>query len=288
MFVLTLFCPAQTNAIDEAWVSSLCAALAIEAAPVWLEMGEACDIPCAVWTHEMPLSLTAHIGTRPIDWCVQETAHRRKKLLISDMDSTIIQQECIDELADMVGKKAEVSAITERAMQGELDFSQSLIQRVALLEGIHISALQRVWEERITASVGAETLVRTLAEDGVYTLLVSGGFTFFTEKVAAMLGFHAHYANVLEIVNDQLTGRVMLPILDKDAKRRILLEVAAAHQIQPVETVAIGDGANDAAMIEAAGLGVAYHAKPYLRSVADMAITHTDLSSLLHVIRARQ
>ena len=218
----------------------------------------------------------------PLDYCLQNVAHRRKKLLISDMDSTIIRQECIDEIASMAGVGAQVASITERAMAGELDFSQSLIARVALLKGLHVDVLEEVWQNRIQMQAGAAQLVQSMNEAGAFTMLVSGGFTFFTAKVAAQLGFHAHFANELLIENGCLTGEVRNPILHKDAKKSLLLQHTEKLGIDISEAIAVGDGANDAAMIEAAGLGVAYHAKPYLRNVANCAINHNDLTTLLY------
>jgi phosphoserine phosphatase len=223
-----------------------------------------------------------------VDYAIQEVAHRRKKLLISDMDSTIIGQECIDEIAALAGVKAEVSAITERAMQGELDFSASLMARVALLKGLPASLLQQVWENVITLNAGARCLVQTMRAHGAYTMLVSGGFSFFSEKVADASGFNAHFANELLVADGVLTGEVRSPILHKAAKKELLLHAVAERSIEIQDTVAIGDGANDAAMIEAAGLGVAYYAKPTLRALADASIAHTDLTTLLYFQGYRQ
>jgi phosphoserine phosphatase len=278
MYSLTLVCPPSSDALSDPWLSDL--ARMLEGEIVWLQEGVAADI--VGLREDVQEKLPSTIGSRPIDWYLQKAATRRKALLISDMDSTIIEQECIDELADMVGVRDEVSAITERAMQGELDFTASLIARVALLKGLPMTTLERVWEERITFSKGARELVQTMRLQGARTLLVSGGFTFFTSRVAEKVGFDAHHANTLEMHEGFLTGRVIPPVLDKEAKSRLLMEAVTSHALPLYATVAIGDGANDADMICTAGLGVAYRAKPLLQSQADASITHTDLTTLLY------
>lgn len=219
-----------------------------------------------------------------IDIILQPHSVREKELLISDMDSTIINEECIDELADMVGLKSEVSAITARAMNGALDFAEALVQRVSLLKGLPVADMQRVLDERITLMKGARTLIQTLRARGVYCVLVSGGFTFFTEAILQRVGFDAHYANMLLIENERLTGEVASPILGKEAKRETLLTLASERQIPLEKTIAIGDGANDLPMILAAGLGIAYHAKPSVELAASHRIRHNDLTALLFVL----
>ncbi|TVQ58369.1 MAG: phosphoserine phosphatase SerB [Rhodobacteraceae bacterium] len=206
------------------------------------------------------------------------------RLLICDMDSTVIGCECIDEIADVAGVGAQVAAVTERAMQGALDFEAALVERMALLAGLDAAALERVWAERVRLNPGAETLVRTLAGLGVETALVSGGFTFFTERVAAAAGFASHAANTLEIADGRLTGRVVPPILGRDAKAQRLAALAEAGGFGAEAVVAVGDGANDLAMIRAAGLGVAYRAKPVLADAADARIDHADLTAALHLV----
>lgn len=198
--------------------------------------------------------------------------NRKKKLLISDMDSTIIGQECIDELADFAGKKEEVSEITERAMRGELDFEGALTTRVAMLKGLSTDVLQQCFEQRITLNDDARTLVRTMSKNGARCVLVSGGFTFFTERVAKLAGFHHHRANTLLIEDNMLTGDVGRPILGRQAKLVALNEEAAIAGATAADTLALGDGANDLAMIEAAGLGIAYRAKKVVAEQADVAI----------------
>ncbi|MEM1264808.1 MAG: phosphoserine phosphatase SerB [Pseudomonadota bacterium] len=208
-------------------------------------------------------------------------AGRVKSVLIADMDSTIITVECIDELADFAGVKAEVAAITERAMRGELDFEEALEARVARLAGIPVSALETCYAERVRLSPGAETAVRACAARGARTALVSGGFTFFAERVGAAAGFESTQANELECVDGRLTGRVVPPILGRDAKADALERLARDAGVGPEAVLAVGDGANDLAMIRAAGLGVAYRAKPQVAEAADCRLDHSDLEALL-------
>jgi len=218
-----------------------------------------------------------------IDMVLQPFANREKKLLISDMDSTMISQECIDELADVVGLKEHVAAITERAMNGELDFKSALRERVMLLKGLKTADLERVMNKRITLMPGAQTLVRTMKARGAYTVLVSGGFTFFTSRVANAIGFDVDVGNRLEMQNDSLTGTVKEPILDKDTKRELLRHYCAAKDLPLEDALAVGDGANDLPMLLAAGTGIAYHAKPSVQAEAKARINHNDLSALLFV-----
>jgi phosphoserine phosphatase len=206
---------------------------------------------------------------------------RRKRLLIADMDSTIIPVECIDELADMAGVGPQVARVTERAMAGELDFEGALAARVALLEGTPVDTLERVFVERIRLNPGARALVATMAAHGAHTMLVSGGFTFFSEKVAALAGFAEHRANVLVSEGGRLTGRVAEPILGREAKRAALEEALAARGLDLRDALAVGDGANDLAMVRAAGLGVAYRAKPVLEEAATASVRHAGLEALL-------
>ncbi len=219
----------------------------------------------------------------PLDLCLVPTKHRRKKLLIADMDSTIIQQECIDEMADVLGLKPRIAAITERAMRGELPFEDALRERLALLAGISEAQLQEVYERRVTLMPGARELVATMTANGARTALVSGGFTFFTSRVAAAVGFAENHANTLEVVDGKLTGRVVGPILGREAKLANLERLRADLGLTTAETLAVGDGANDLDMIRAAGLGVAYRAKPIVAVEAHAAITHGDLTALLYL-----
>lgn len=220
---------------------------------------------------------------RPFDINVVPEEGRRKKLLIADMDSTIINCECLDELADMAGLKDKVSAITERAMRGEIEFAGALRERVALLKGLPLEALDRVWRERVRLNPGAKELVATMKAHGAYTLLVSGGFSFFTERVAQAAGFDEHQSNMLIDDGKALTGEVREPILGREAKLAALETALAKLGIDAADALAVGDGANDLAMIQRAGLGVAYHAKPVVAEAAGASIVHNNLKALLYL-----
>lgn len=220
---------------------------------------------------------------KPADFVVLPAARREKALLVADMDSTMITVECIDELADLVGCKAEVAAITRRAMNGELDFAAALDARVALLAGLDPAVLQEVYEERVRLMPGALELVRTMRARGARTVLVSGGFLPIVERVRDCLGFHRAAANRLEVVGGTLSGRVLRPVLGAADKLRILNEERARGGLADDATLAVGDGANDLPMIEAAGLGVAFHAHPEVRRRAPVAIEAGDLTALLYV-----
>ncbi|MFE1602229.1 phosphoserine phosphatase SerB [Methylobacterium sp. ID0610] len=220
----------------------------------------------------------------PIDVAVLPAdAHRRKRLFLADMDSTMIGQECIDELADRVGLKEHVAAITERAMRGEIAFEPALRERVALLKGLPAGAIAEVIAERITLTPGGRTLVRTLRAHGAYTALVSGGFTLFTGPVAERIGFQEHRANRLVVEAGQLTGTVEEPIVGRDAKRAALIELRDRLGLPAAETLAVGDGANDLAMLGEAGLGVAFRAKPAVAAAAHARVEHGDLTALLYL-----
>ena len=224
----------------------------------------------------------AALAGRRVDVCVQPAQGRRKRLLIADMDSTIINVECLDELADFAGVKAQVAAITERAMAGELAFEGALRERVAMLKGLGLDALQACYDDRVRLNPGAEILVRTMAAHGARCVLVSGGFTFFTGRVATAAGFHDNRANTLIEDGAALAGLVGEPILGREAKLAALQEEVAALGATPADALAVGDGANDLAMIEAAGLGVAYRAKPVVAAQADARVDHADLTALLY------
>jgi phosphoserine phosphatase len=233
-----------------------------------------------------PARLRAAAGAaferQKVDFCVQPAAGRRKRLLVADMESTIIGCECLDELADFAGLKDEIAAVTRRAMAGEIAFEGALIERVGRLKGLDLAVLGRVYDERVRLEPGARTLIATMTAAGARCVLVSGGFTVFASKVAAAAGFSAHRANVLLDDGARLTGEVGRPILGRQAKLAALVEEASDLGLGLEETLAVGDGANDLAMIEAAGLGVAYRAHPILAAAADARIEHTDLASLLY------
>lgn len=217
-----------------------------------------------------------------LDAMIGPAENRRKRLLVCDMDSTVIEQECLDELADFAGLKAEVSAITERAMAGELNFKEALTKRVSMLKGLSLDALQSCFDERITLTSGAKELVATMKANGARCILVSGGFTFFTSRVAAAAGFEADFANVLLDDGAALKGEVQLPILGRDAKRQRLEIESEAQSLSLEDSLTMGDGANDLAMIQASGLGIAFHAKPIVAAAADAAIVHGDLRTALY------
>lgn len=218
----------------------------------------------------------------PIDVIVQPAHARRKKLFLADMDSTMIGQECIDELADAAGLKAHVSAITERAMRGEIAFEPALRERVALLKGLPSEIVDRMIAERITLTPGGRALVQTMRRNGAYTALVSGGFTVFTGPIGAMIGFDMHRSNTLLMEGGHFLGLVAEPILGREAKRATLIELRDARKLSSQDTLAVGDGANDLAMLGEAGLGVAFHAKPIVAEAAHARIDHTDLRTLLY------
>lgn len=230
---------------------------------------------------ELRQEAAAAVAELPVDWALVPVEGRRKKLLVADMDSTIINVECLDELADFAGLKAEIAAITERAMRGELEFEPALIERVSKLKGLAIDALQRTYDERVRLNPGAATFVKTMAKHGARCVLVSGGFTFFTARVANDAGFHANRANVLLDDGATLKGEVQTPILGRAAKLEALRVEAAQLGITAQDALAIGDGANDLDMIKAAGLGLAYRAKPLVAAEADAKIDYMSLEAAL-------
>ncbi|EIM28045.1 phosphoserine phosphatase SerB [Microvirga lotononidis] len=228
-------------------------------------------------------TLRRALAGQPIDIVVQPTGARRKRLFLADMDSTMIGQECIDELADYVGLKREVSEITERAMRGEIAFEPALRERVSLLRNLPVDVVDEIIEKRITLTPGGRTLVQTMRAHGAYACLVSGGFTLFTGPIAAKIGFNEHRSNHLILDGEKLAGQVEEPILGREAKLATLVELRARFGLAPQETMAVGDGANDLAMLAEAGLGVAFHAKPAVAAAAHARIAHADLSALLYV-----
>ncbi|UPT61782.1 MAG: phosphoserine phosphatase SerB [Hyphomonadaceae bacterium JAD_PAG50586_4] len=230
---------------------------------------------------ELRQEAAAAVAQMPVDWALVPVEGRRKKLLVADMDSTIINVECLDELADFAGLKAEIAATTERAMRGELEFEPALIERVSKLKGLALEALQRTYDERVRLNPGAATFVKTMAKHGARCVLVSGGFTFFTSRVANDAGFHANRANVLLDDGATLTGEVQMPILGRAAKLEALRAEGASIGATEQDALAIGDGANDLDMIKAAGLGLAYRAKPLVAAEADAKIDHMSLEAAL-------
>ena len=283
--VLTLIAPA--GGLDETIVASVAKALkvmGVEAGEAdWLSPGEACDIPFSGANPQAAeTAVREALSGAAVDLLAQPAAGRRKSLLVADMDCTIITTETLDELAARAGRKEDTAAITERAMRGEIDFAEALKERVAMLEGLEQGALE-VTLAAVALSPGAETLVRTMAGNDVYTVLVSGGFGFFTEPVAAMAGFDETRSNRFEIADGRLTGRVIEPILGPEAKLETLTGLSAERQISLARTLAIGDGANDAPMIRAAGLGIAYRGKPVAREAARARIEACGLTAALYM-----
>ena len=226
--------------------------------------------------------LRAALCEAPIDMVVQPVAGRRKRLFLADMDSTMIQQECIDELADFVGLKPEVAAITERAMRGEIAFEPALRERVALLRGLPVGVVDEIVATRITLMPGGPQLVRTMRANGAYACLVSGGFTVFTGPIGAMIGFDEHRANTLTLDGNRLAGTVLEPILGREAKLATLVELRSRFGLAREAVLAVGDGANDLAMLGEAGLGIAFHAKPAVAAAAHARLDHADLTGLLY------
>jgi phosphoserine phosphatase len=282
--VATLICHPANPALDSTIVDGARAVLPSAGPAHWLFDEVAVDIPFtgsedigAIVTR-----LNAARGDLPIDIVVQPQALRRKKLLLADMDSTMIGQECIDELADFAGLKAHVAAITERAMRGDIEFEPALRERVALLKGLPVSVIDEVLAKRITLTPGGRELVATMRAHGAYTCLISGGFTLFTNAVAAMIGFQENRANTLEVADGKLTGEVAEPIVGRAAKLATLFELRESFDLDNIDTLAVGDGANDLGMIGDAGLGVAYHAKPAVAAAAAARIDYGDLSALLY------
>ncbi|MEE4350949.1 MAG: phosphoserine phosphatase SerB [Pacificimonas sp.] len=278
MFVVTLVGTPHLSADDLAAASEICGA----DESVWLAETRAADL----------FAPRGHAGLRDrmeaalphADVFVQPVAARARRLFVADMDSTMIQQECIDELASFAGKKAEIAAVTEAAMRGELDFEAALRGRVAKLKGLPVGAIRECVSTRIEMTPGAATLIATLKAEGIRTCLVSGGFHRFADVIGSRLGFDLVLANRLTVAEDLLTGDVESPVVDAAAKRALLVSEARALGADPSQAVAIGDGSNDLMMVEAAGLGVAYHAKPKLAEAADARIRNGDLTSLLFAL----
>lgn len=281
MFIASLLTNPATPCLDRETVESLRNAWGGGDA-IWLNPGVAAEfalgaVPANLW------DVWSGLQGLGVDLCVQAAAGRRKRLLIADMDSTMICQECIDELADEAGVGAQVAGITARAMNGELDFEDALIERVGLLKGLDAAVIDRVIRERITLMPGGRVLLATMKAHGAYAALVSGGFTAFTGAIAATLGFDEHRANTLLITDGKLAGAVGMPILGRAAKVEALQEISARLGITPAEAMAVGDGANDLGMLGLAGAGVALHAKPSVQAECALRVNHGDLTALLYL-----
>jgi phosphoserine phosphatase len=256
----------------------------------WLGESIACElaVPEGMQAAEADAALRDALASETVDIVVQEREGRAKKILIADMDSTMIDQECIDELADEIGLKDQVASITARSMNGEIAFEPALRERVALLKGLDMAVIERIIAGRLTLASGGRELVATMRRRGAYTALVSGGFDIFTSRVGAMLGFDEHRANRLIEREGRLTGETVEPILGRAAKAEALLEISARLGLTPADAIAVGDGANDLDMIRLAGTGVALHAKPVVAAEARIRIDHGDLTALLYIQGYRQ
>ena len=276
---------AGRDSLDDAALVRVAATLPEPGTPLWLDPGRAADIPFSASEADDQRTLTETLRSAlpDTDVVIQPSANRRKRLFLADMDSTMIGQECIDELAAFVGLKEHVAAITERAMRGEIEFEPALRERVALLKGLPASVVDEVIASHITLTPGARTAIATMRAHGVYTCLVSGGFTLFTDRIAAMIGFDEARANTLEVDSGTLAGLVREPIFGRDSKRAALIELRDRFGLAALDTMATGDGANDLAMIAESGLGVAYHAKPKVAAAAPARIEHGDLTALLYI-----
>lgn len=286
--VVTLITNPEEKILDATLINKAFMALERKGAKIinmsWLAENEACDVFFdGLDTTTARNILSEKLEPLCVDFIVQENNNRKKKMLISDMDSTIIEQECIDEIADKFGIKDKIAEITNRAMNGNLDFSNSLRERVALLKGLDESELGNVYNNTITLMLGAVELVATMKKSGACCILVSGGFTFFTDKIAQRLGFDENRANTLEIHQGKLTGKVIEPILNADSKLQALNETIGRLNISTNDVLAVGDGANDLPMLKNAGLGIATHAKPLVQQQVNHNIKFTNLKSLLYL-----
>ncbi|WP_114009415.1 phosphoserine phosphatase SerB [Cohaesibacter intestini] len=282
-FTLTVISAPAKPAVTTDLVAKIRSVIRVDTDFTWLMEGVACDfvIPAHPDYANLRAELRVALSNAGVDMALQPSEGRKKKLLLADMDSTMIQQECIDELADEVGLKDKVSAITARAMRGEIDFDPALKERVALLKGLDLAVVDQLFAKRITFTPGGKSLIQTMKANGAYCALVSGGFTHFTAKVRESLGFDEDRANILLEAGGKLTGEVGIPILGKDAKKQRLHELIAELNITAADSLAVGDGANDLAMIQDAGMGVALHAKPNVAAQAEFVIDHGDLTALL-------
>ncbi|MBB4121777.1 phosphoserine phosphatase SerB [Martelella radicis] len=284
VLVATLVANPSNPVVTSEQVSRVSDAVAVEKVD-WLNEGIAVDLHLAhhINRQEAEAAIRAEIANLPVDLVIQPQVCRRKKALLADMDSTMIGQECIDELAAEVGLKDKVAGITARAMNGEIEFEPAVRERVALLAGLDIGIVDEIIEKRITLTPGGKELVATMKANGGYTALVSGGFTVFTSRIGAMIGFDENRANTLIEKDGKLTGHVADPILGRQAKIEALHDVARKRGISETEIMAVGDGANDLGMLELAGSGVALHAKPTVAAQADIRIDHGDLTALLYI-----
>jgi len=283
-YVITLIGDPELRPVESIHIEQVRQHLANTGKQVWLAQREACDLFLDSALPAVKLAEQARnaLSGAAIDVVCAPVKGRRKRLLISDMDSTVIDQECIDELGDAVGIGSQIRKITAAVVDGKISFSDALRQRLALMNGMDHTVLEKVYNDRITVKKGARTLVQTMRQHGAYCFLVSGGFSFFTQRIAQRIGFHDHQANELAFENNRLTGEVCDPILGRTAKLETLKRLCNENNLEPRDVLAVGDGANDIKMIEAAGLGVAFHGANALRKQANACIDHGNLTALLY------
>ena len=282
-YVLTLVGNTEAEPLAQTHVEKLCDRLNLKCTEVWLAENEACDLFFDSTLSAADISAWARdvMSDSAIDSNCAPVSRRRKKILISDMDSTIINQECIDELGEAIGAGLAIRKITQAVVNGEISFPDALRQRLTLMKGMERELLERVYAQRITLKQGARTLVQTMRHHGAFCSLVSGGFSFFTSRIARKVGFHDHQANELEFEHGKLTGEVIEPILGRSAKLETLKQLCGERDLTPMDVLAVGDGANDIKMISAAGFGVAFHGSDSLKKQSNVHVNHNDLTCLL-------
>ena len=284
-YALTLIARPESAPLQPVHIKRVLQCLELSVEPQWLAPEEACDLIIDSHSSAEDITVKARdaLAGCSIDIACTLNQGRRKKLLISDMDSTVINQECIDELADAIGIGPQIREITASVIQGNINFSEALRKRLLLMKGMDEKELESVYQQRITLKTGALTLVQTMRHHDAFCILVSGGFTYFTSRMAARLGFHDHQGNELIFNQGKLTGEAREPILGRSAKLDILKTLCADKGLSLADVVAVGDGANDLDMIQAAGLGVAFHDTGSLREQSDACIEHSDLTALLYI-----
>jgi phosphoserine phosphatase len=284
-YVLTLIAKAGSVDLETDHIDRIFQSLAMPGEIDWLAEKHACDlfIESSLSAADIAGLAQESLNGVAIDAVCTSVVERRKKILICDMDSTIIDQECIDELGDAIGRGSQIREITAAVVSGDMSFSDALRKRMALMKGMNRDLLERIYKDRISVKTGARTFVQTMRRHGAYCILVSGGFSFFTRRIAERVGFHDHQGNELVFEHDKLTGEVLEPILGRTAKQKTLMRLCDERGLTPSDVLAVGDGANDIKMIDAAGLGVAFHGAPSLKERADGCIDHGDLTAILYV-----